>query len=70
MKPDRIEFVIGQTRFGQTIRLVWERGSDNVFSWTIHQDAASQRDDSAVIRNIPTEVMTKMAEAASGAPQR
>lgn len=63
MSPDRVEFNIGQTRFGQPLRLVFEKGSDGQRGWTLHRDAADQRDDSTFISGLDRETILRMAEA-------
>lgn len=63
MKPTRIEFDVGRTRFNQTLRLIYERENGGVGSWTLIQDAASQRDETTTIRNLPAEAIERMAEA-------
>ena len=66
MTPERIEFVIGQTTCGQTIRLVYEHSER---SWTIHKDELNQRDQPDTIRGIPGDVIERMAEAVKTAPR-
>lgn len=68
MTPDRVEYFIGRTRHGQPIRLVREKASDGVKQWTIHKDAANQRDDSAVISGLDAEILQRMAAATFNTP--
>ncbi len=63
MKPFRIEYHVGQTRHGQLLRFIQERGSDGVVSWTLRREAANQRDDSAYISGLTAEAIERMAEA-------
>lgn len=63
MKPTRIEFAIGQTRFQQQLRLVRERGSDGYVGWTLYKDAANQRDDAVIIQGLSAETIEQMAAA-------
>ncbi len=69
MKPTRIEYAVGRTIYGQELKLVKESDSSNRTSWSLYQAAANQRDDSAVIRGIADEVITKMADAIKHAGQ-
>ena len=61
----KIEFHVGETRFRQRIRLVFEKGSDGVRGWTLYKDAAGQRDDNCIISGIDATTIRNMAEAVS-----
>ena len=66
MKPDRIEFRIGETRFKQPVQLVMERGSDGLQSWTIYRDEANQRDERVMIAGLDASTIERMADAVKG----
>lgn len=63
MRPVKIEFDVGQTRYGQRLTLILERDSAGALGWTFLQDAANQRDDRQRISGIATETLKQMAEA-------
>ncbi len=63
MKPSRIEFAIGQTIYGQPLRLVLQSDSANRMVWTLFRDQGDQRDDSTFISGLTDEHFSKMAEA-------
>lgn len=58
MKPTKVEFSLGKTAHNQPVRLVWEYGS-----WTLHRDAANQRDESEAVRGLTDENLLAMSEA-------
>lgn len=66
MKPDRIEFKVGQTIFGQQLRLVYARDYAGRRSWTLHKDPVSQRDESQQIDGLTSEAIRAMADATKG----
>ncbi len=69
MKPARIEFDLGQTRFGQRLRLILERGSDGREAWTLVQERANQRDETQRI-TLTDEQIRQMHEAIIEVPGR
>jgi hypothetical protein len=64
MKPTKIEYDLGQTIYGQPLRLVRGRDSAGNTVWTLHRDQGDQRDDSTFITGLNTEHILKMTEAA------
>lgn len=67
MHPTRIEFDIGQTVYGQPLRLVRHKTSTNQPCWALIQDAGSQRDDPATVDGLSDDAILKMAEAVKSA---
>ena len=65
MKPDLMTFNVGETIHKAPLRLVWAREHARG-TFTLHKDAANQRDDSTFIAGIPADVILKMAEAVKG----
>jgi hypothetical protein len=68
MTPDKMEFKVGETVHGQPLRLVFERELGREV-WSLHMDAANQRDDPAVIRGLPAEAIHRMALAVGSRPK-
>lgn len=63
MKPDKIEYKIGDTIHAQPIKLVFERDYLGREYWTIIQEPANQRDDRNSVSGLTKELIIKMAEA-------
>ena len=63
MTPAKIEFAVGETHYHQPLRLIWGCDSNNRWGWSLHRDAANQRDDYVQIGGMSDEVILKMAEA-------
>lgn len=69
-EPDRVEFHrVGETRWKQPIKLVRER-HEGVLSWTIVQEAESQRDESAAIRGLSLTTLEQIAAIARSEESR
>ena len=64
MTPDKIEFHIGETLYGQPLRLVRSRDSSGSITWILYRDAADQRDDHTFISGLTRDALLKFAEAA------
>lgn len=62
MKPDKIEFKIGETFHKQLIKLVYEKDYMSRGSWSIVRGMANQRDDSATVSGLPAEALIKIGE--------
>lgn len=63
MKPNRIEFNVGQTKHNQPIRLIGEKTSGEEYVWSLHKEAVNQRDEDEIIRNIPASVFVAINAA-------
>ncbi len=63
MSPSKIEFDIGETIYGQPLRLLRQKDSAGAIMWTLCRDEASQRDDRTFIAGLTREHIQKMAEA-------
>lgn len=61
-KPDRAEFHVGETRYGQRMVLVNERNHDGGRSWILHKQALNQRDEAQSIPGLTDEVLRRIAE--------
>lgn len=66
IRPDKYEFNIGRTRYGQPVRLVGERQTSGSVEWRIHRDECSQRDDPQRVDYLTADMIEKMAEAVKG----
>lgn len=66
MKPDKIEFKIGETFHKQAINLIYESDYYNRSkgSWTIVRGQANQRDDVSKVYGLPTDALIKIGEIA------
>lgn len=62
MKPTKVEFAIGKTISGQTLRLAYMHDQGK-HQWVLFKDAANQRDEQQAIYGIPGEAIVAMAEA-------
>lgn len=63
IEPAFVSFDLGSTVYGQPLTLTRCRDTAGKIVWSLRQEAACQRDDSAQINGIPPEVILKMAEA-------
>lgn len=63
MTPNKIEYDIGSTIYGQPLRLVRQKDSGGTTMWTLCRDEADQRDDRTFIAGLTRDHITKMAEA-------
>jgi hypothetical protein len=62
MKPNRIEFKIGETRFRQPIKLIVEE-RDNVEEWSIERGMGNQQDNVEKVHHLTRDMILKMAQA-------
>lgn len=63
MKPDKIEFLIGETIHGQPLRLLRQKSTGGQMEWVLCRDEADQRDDRVFIAGLKGDSIQKMAEA-------
>ena len=68
MTPVRIEYDIGANVHGQRVRLVLASTTGGGRAWTIHRDAANQRDDCGWVGGLTREQILRMAEAVKQHP--
>lgn len=70
MTPDRMEFHVGQTIYGQPLRLVLEKDSAGTRAFTLHRDEGNQRDDRAAIRGVRLDELVTIYRCAQTAAGR
>lgn len=63
IEPLKIVYVVGKTRFNQTVNLIREKQNDGVSSWTIQKLAINQRDETDTIVGLDDETILNMAQA-------
>lgn len=63
IQPSKIEYVVGKTRFNQTVTLILEHQNNGVPSWTIQKLAVNQRDETDTIVGLDDETILNMAQA-------
>lgn len=68
MTPDKIEYQIGSTIYGQPLRLVLARDTGGTYAWTLCRDEANQRDDRTFIAGLTRDTILKLAEAVKSCP--
>lgn len=64
MKPDKMEFKIGETIHKAPLKLIYERDYMGKCSWSIVKEMANQRDDTNKVYGLPTEVLIRIGEIA------
>lgn len=64
MKPDKMEFKIGETQHKQPIKLIYEKDYMNRGSWSIERGMANQRDDTSKVYGLTTESLIRIGEIA------
>lgn len=64
MKPDRMEFKLGQTIHGAPLRLVYAKEAPprGGYAWSLIKDQGNQRDDIQMVTGISDEAMTNIVE--------
>ncbi len=63
MKPDRIEYKLGGTRFNQPVKLIYEKDSSGSEEWIIERGMANQQDNVEKVHHLTRDMILKMAEA-------
>lgn len=66
MIASKVEFVLGKDIHGREVRLTREHQSNDTFTWSIARAPHDQRDDSPVIRDLPDELMHRLAGVVGG----
>jgi hypothetical protein len=59
----KIEFLIGETIYGQPIRLIYRQETGGRYVWELHRDAANQRDDHVFITGMTVETIRRIGQA-------
>ena len=70
MKPRKSEYDVGKDVHGRTVTLIFEDSQYARKEWTIHVEAANQRDETQCIRGLTPEVILAMAEAVKAGGER
>jgi hypothetical protein len=63
-QPDEQWWDVGRDEFGRLVRLKFGKDYAGRRSWSLHREAASQRDESIVVYNLSAEVLIAMGEVA------
>ncbi len=61
----RVEYEVGEDVYGRTVSLIKEPQSNGQMSWTIHVEAASQRDENQNVSGLTDDVIREMAKVVS-----
>lgn len=70
IQPSFVQYDVGETVYGQPLRLCRSRDTGGKIVWCLIQEPGDQRDDRSQINGIPPEVILKMAEAIQGGATR
>lgn len=65
-EPDQIEFEVGETINGASLRLIYAKDIHGKYSWSLFRDATGQRNDDGRIVGISGDAMRKIIEAVEG----
>jgi len=64
MKPDKMEFKVGETIHKAPLKLIYEKDYMGKCSWSIKKEMANQRDDTSIVSGLPVEVLIRIGEIA------
>lgn len=56
---------VGRDTFGRLVRLKYAKDYMGRWSWSMHREAASQRDESVVLYNLSGDILIAMGEVAN-----
>ncbi len=64
-KPSRLEFNLGNNPHGQPVKVVRDLITNGTYRWSIHRGQANQRDDSAVVGELTTDMLIQIGQIAT-----
>jgi hypothetical protein len=62
IQPDSVHYTAGRDVYGRLVRLSLAKDSVGKMAWAITREAADQRDDSATIYGLPSDVIIRLAD--------